>query len=171
MSVVVPRPPVVFSPGDGLLRAEHFQTAYTTNDIERALALFRDRYRIPAFHTIESELPAGGSLRVDLAWVGGMMIELQRASGPGSELFNGVLPPGGDFAVRMHHLGYLIHDADEYAGVEAEAARAGWRVPFRNKVEGFLSWCFVEAPELGHYLEYIFPEPDGAAFLAGLPSS
>ena len=41
----------ILSPGDGLLRNDHFQMAYVTNDIERACAIFSKRYgstRVPS---------------------------------------------------------------------------------------------------------------------------
>jgi hypothetical protein len=99
-----------------------------------------------------------------------MMIELMQAWGPGVELYNARLPADG-YAIQMHHLGYLIHDQAQWDGIEAEAARIGRKVAFKGALPGFLSWCFVEAPELGHYLEYIFPEPEGAAFLQSIPAS
>ena len=170
MSLRVARPPASFNPGEGLFRSEHFQVAYVTNDLPRAVELFRDRYRISEFLHIESELPAGGWLRVELAWVGGMMIELQQSDGPGSELFNSRLPQDG-FAIQMHHLGYLIHDQAQWDALLAEVERSGRTLAFRNAIPGLLTWCFVEAPELGHYLEYIFPEPEGAAFLQSIPAS
>jgi hypothetical protein len=43
------RPRAVFSPGDGLLRNEHFQICYVTNDIARACYIFRDRFGIREF--------------------------------------------------------------------------------------------------------------------------
>jgi hypothetical protein len=148
MSLRVVRPPASFNPGKGLFRSEHFQVAYVTNDLPRAVDLFRDRYRITEF----------------------LQIELQQSDGPGSELFNSRLPADG-FAIQMHHLGYLIHDQAEWDALLAEVERSGRTLAFRNAIPGLLSWCFVEAPELGHYLEYIFPEPEGVAFLQSIPAS
>ena len=31
--------------------------------------------------------------------------------------------------------------------------------------------CFVDAPELGHYLEYIFPTQAGIDFFAAVPAT
>jgi hypothetical protein len=36
---------------------------------------------------------------------------------------------------------------------------------------GFLQARIVEAPDLGHYIEYIFPEAGGVAFFQGAPSN
>lgn len=170
MSARVIRPPAAFNPGDGLFHSEHFQVAYITNDLDRTLALFRERYRVTEFQSIESELAGGGWLRVELAWIGGMMIELMQAGGPGSDLYNKRLPADG-FAIQMHHLGYLIHDQAQWDALDAEVARSGRTIELKNSIEGLLSWCFVKAPELGHYLEYIFPEAGGVAFLQSIPAS
>jgi hypothetical protein len=37
--------------------------------------------------------------------------------------------------------------------------------------EGFMRYCYVEVPELGHYLEYILPEAAGIEFFESVPSN
>ena len=162
------REPVIGQPGAGLLLAEHFQMAYATNDIDRAYDIFRARYGIREFRDLGGPLPNGGEIRVKLAWVGTMMYELLTASGPGSALYIGALPTDR-FAIRHHHLGYLIHDDQQWDGLMAEVARGGWSMPHLKDNPGFLKSCFVEAPELGHYLEFICPEPAGLAFFESVP--
>ena len=164
------RPDATFDPAEGLLRTEQFQMAYATNDIERARTLFGERYGIRAFRRLEGQLPAGGHIHVELAWVGGTMYELLTASGPGSELYIGRLPTD-EFAIRHHHLGFLIHTGDEWNALLTEIARKGWHMPSRSSNPGFMQSCFVEVPELGHYFEYLFPEPAGLAFLESVPGN
>src|SRR5579859_3069181 len=94
MAGVLKRPDAAFGPAKGLLRTEHFQMAYATNDIGRAMALFRDRYGINEFRTLAGQLPAGGHIHIELAWVGTIMYELMTASGPGSDIYMNRLPPG-----------------------------------------------------------------------------
>lgn len=167
---MVPRPPLLTRPpsglsaGAGLLRAEHFQMAYATTDIEAAKQLFAERLGIGAFTPIGGPTPAGGEIRVELAWVGTIMYELMTASGPGSEIVMGRLPREAGFAIRHHHLGYLVRDEAEWAALEAEVARAGWTMPHKSVNPGFMTSCFVDVPALGHYLEYIMPEPAGLDF-------
>ena len=164
------RPPPSPCPGDGLLRNDFFQIAYATNDIDRACTLFGERYGIRAFRRLEGRLPAGGHIRIELALAGGAMYELISADGPGSELFTGLLPAEG-FAIRHHHLGYLIHSASAWDALNREFAERGWTVRSKSDNKGFLKACIVEAPELGHYLEYIFPEPAGIEFFESVPRS
>lgn len=170
MTNILKRPASAFDPGRGLLRAEHFQMAYATNDIDRACALFSDRYGIAEFRRLEGQMPSGGHIRVELAWVGTIMYELLTANGPGAELYVGRLPQG-DFAIRHHHLGFLIQDQAQWDALQDEVARRGWSMPYRNHNAGFMRSCFVDVPELGHYFEYIFPEPAGLAFFEGVPGN
>jgi hypothetical protein len=153
----------------GLLRRDHFQVAYATNDIDRAVALFRDLHGIQHFRRLEGNLDDGGHIRVELAWVGSIMIELLTAQGPGSEIYAGRLPPGDGFAIRHHHLGYLIYDKPAWRSLEAEAERLGRPLLADRNNPGFLRSCFIDAPEMGHYLEYILPESAGLDFFENVP--
>lgn len=157
------RPPLHANMADGLLRAEHFQVAYATSDLEQAQALFALRYGIRNWTPIGGDLPAGGSIRVQLAWVGTVMYELMWAEGPGSAIYMDRLPAGEAFRIRHHHLGYLL-DQSNWDALMASAERDGHAMPHVSHSTGFMNSCFVDAPELGHYLEYICPEPAGAAF-------
>ena len=151
----------------GLLRAAHFQIAYATNDIDRACALFAEKFGISNFTRLEGPLAAGGHIRVELAWVGPVMYELITAEGAGSDIYVGRLPQVG-FAVRHHHLGYLVSDSAEWDALLAEAQRVGADVPWISHNAGFMKSCFIDAPLLGHYLEYICPEAAGTAFFASV---
>jgi hypothetical protein len=170
MKPLVKRPAVTFSAGNGLLRNDHFQVAYATNDIERACAIFRDRFGIKDYRRLEGPMAEGGKIRVELAWAGGTMYELVCAEGPGSECFTSVLPPVG-FSIRPHHLGHFVHSQAEWVAIEQEIERGGWTVARKTDVPGFLKAYIIGAPELGHYLEYIYPEAGGIAFFEGVPSS
>jgi hypothetical protein len=170
MSGVLKRPNSAFTPGNGLLRTEHFQMAYATNDIDRAMALFRTRYGVREFRTLEGQLPAGGHIHIELAWVGTVMYELMTASGPGSAIYMDRLPPG-DFVVKHHHLGFLIPDQAQWDALMAEVERGGWSMPHASNTPGFMQSCFVDVPELGHYFEYLFPAPAGLAFFESVPGN
>lgn len=155
------RPLLSPDPRAGLMRAEHFQMAYATNDIDRAQALFGERYGIRNWTRLEGQLPAGGAIRVELAWVGTVMYELISAEGDGSAIYMDRLPTGEGFHLKHHHLGYLI---DSQAEWQALIALAGEDLVHHSVNAGFMTSCFVAAPELGHYLEFIRPEAAGRAF-------
>lgn len=163
------RPELLLEPAGGLLRTEHFQVAYATNDIERACELFRQRFGIREFRRLEGAMPSGGHIHVELAWVGNTMYELLSAEGPGAELYMGRVPIEG-FAIRHHHLGFLIHDEAQWQALLATVERDGWTLLSKSHTPGFMRSCFVDAPELGHYLEYLFPEPAGLEFFENVPA-
>jgi hypothetical protein len=170
MFAILQRPQAAARLGESVLTAEHFEIAYATNDLDRARAVFADRLGITQFAPLGGALPEGGEIEILLGWAGGVMYELLSASGPGSAVYMERLPTDR-FAVQHHHLGYLIHDAVEWAGLEAEIARRGWTIRVDANIEGFMRQKFVEVPELGHLLEYLWPEPAGLAFLDTVPGN
>lgn len=170
MRAKLKRPAMAVRPGKSLLKAEHFEVAYATTDIERAKAIFADRFGITQFAPLGGSLPEGGEIQILLGWAGGVMYELLTASGPGSAVYVEKLPTDR-FAIQHHHLGHLIHDAEEWAALEAEVARKGWVVRVNQTIEGFMRQMFVEVPELGHLLEYLWPEPAGVAFFDAVPGN
>jgi hypothetical protein len=170
MQPLVHRPAVTLNPGNGLFRNDHFQVAYATNDIGRACAVFKERYGIKEYRGLEGALPEGGYIHIELAWVGGIMYELLYSSGAGSDRFTSVLPASG-FAIRHHHLGYLVYSQAHWDALQHEIEHGGWKTVSKSDNKGFLQACIIEAPDMGHYLEYIYPEAAGIAFFEGVPSS
>ena len=170
MREFIRRPAATFRPGSGLLRNDHFQVAYATNDIDRACEIFSHQLGIERFRSLEGALPAGGHIRVELAWVGNTMYELLTATGAGSDIYVSRLPTDA-FAIKHHHLGFFIHDEAQWSALAAEAARMGKSLLAKNNNRGFLQSCFIDVPELGHYLEFIFPETAGIAFFEDVPGN
>ncbi len=157
------RPPADFDAGKGLLLLEQFQMAYVTTDIEQAGDLFRRRLGIREFTRLEGETAAGGYIRADFAWVGTLMYELIQPEGPGSDIFSNHLPDTDEFVIRHHHLGFLVQNQAQWDAVQANAQRSGLQVLGQNS-NALLDVCFVDVPECGHYLEYLFANETGMAF-------
>lgn len=164
------RPTSTFDPRDGLLRADHFQVAYATNDIERAKQIFSERFGIRAFRELKGPLPAGGHIHIELAWFGNTMYELVTSSGPGSDVFMRHITSDA-FTIRHHHLGFLLHNDNEWSGMLAGVEKHGGRILSKSDNVGFMKTCMVEIPDLGHCFEYLFPEPAGLAFLENVPAN
>jgi hypothetical protein len=156
------------NPREGLLLAEHFQMAYVTTDMDRALGLFRRCFGIQRFSRLEGEMAAGGHIRAEFAWVGTIMYEVICASGPGSDLYMDRLPRGNGFHLKHHHLGFLLRSREEWDAVQAKAGEIGWPIPYRND-NPLVEVCFVDATELGHYLEYFLPKQAGLNFFENVP--
>jgi hypothetical protein len=170
MDYLLPRPPGMFDPSKGLLRAEQFQTAYLTNDLDRAKTLFTERLGIRDFQDLGGPLPHGGTIRVALAWVGTIMYELMETEGSEISVYADWLPREAGFHIRHHHLGYILHDRPQLDGVETAARAVDWPVAHRN-ANPLVEVMFVHAPELGHYLEYMLPTAAGLDFFNGVPRS
>ena len=68
MTPFIRRPDAVFDPGAGLLRADHFQMAYVTNDLDQACDFFSQRLGISAYGEIGGAMPSGGQIKVRFAW-------------------------------------------------------------------------------------------------------
>lgn len=154
---------------NGLMRKEQFQTGYVTNDLDQACKVLAERYGIDNFSFIDGEMAGGGRIRVAFAWVGGNMYEIIDARG-GSEadFYTSRLPKDG-FGLVFHHLGYMIHSQEEWDTVRAEIAERDMAVALHTEVPDFMDAIYIEAPELGHYLEYIFPAQGGLAFFDAVP--
>ena len=164
------RPSASFDPASGLLRTDHFQVAYSTNDLERACAIFSDRFGVRQWQFMESPFPEGGLMTLKLAWVGSVMYELIDARGPGSDIWASRLP-ADEFVIQHHHLGYLIHDKPQWDALTAEIERGKWNLSYLTENPGFLKACYVEVPVLGHYFEYIFPEEAGYEYFQNVPAN
>ncbi|WP_317929625.1 hypothetical protein [Halioxenophilus sp. WMMB6] len=169
MTSRIRRPELNLTNAQGLLTNDHFQIAYATNDIERALAQFKE-LGIHQIRRLEGKMAAGGYIRVELAWMGNTLYELITAEGPGSDLYMKALPDA-DFAFRLHHLGFLIYTKAQWLTLQTTVAKQGWPLLSENIDHGFMRHCFVDIPPLGHYLEFIWPEAAGLAYFAKVPAN
>ena len=169
MKSVWEKPKSTFDPSKGLLNNDQYHMGYVTNDLERAVQVFRDRYRVPGFRESDVETASGATIKVRATWLGNMGYEITWASGPGTEHYTRDLPTSG-FVLRHHHVGFLIADDSEWQALEDEVDRGRWTVTQRSDTPGFGRTMFVEAPELGHYLEFVMPDTGLAARLDGTPT-
>lgn len=170
MSFVLPRIATSGGPAAGLLRAEHFQMAYVTNDADAACELLGRQLGIAAFARLEGPNPEGGHVRAEFAWVGNLMFEVIEASGPGNAIFTQRLPQRDGFVLHHHHLGYLIKDQAEWEALLANTAAHGWAIPHHG-INPLVEVCFVEVPGLPHLLEYLFATEVGMQFFNSVPRS
>jgi hypothetical protein len=156
------------SGGGGALRHDNFQIGYVTNDMERACAVFAERFGIRDYQSAGGGLDGGGHMNAKLVWVGEVMYELIEATGPGSEFYTKVLDPD-QFSIRFHHSGFFVYDDPSWRALQEDVATRGWKVWQNRAIDGFIRIFYAEVPELGHCLEYIFPEPEGIKFFENTP--
>ncbi|MCX7864928.1 MAG: VOC family protein [Novosphingobium sp.] len=163
------RPMPVLDPARGLLHNEHYHIGYVTNDIERASRLFRERFGVSTFRETFSQMSGGGSLSLRSVWIGNMMFEITCGLGPGMELYSDHAPADGDFVLAFHHLGYLVADDASWALLRHTIASEGWHLRLDADIPGYCRAIYVEAPELGHYLEFVQPAEGLSARLNATP--
>jgi hypothetical protein len=152
----------------GMLCKEHSHSAWVTNDLDRALDIFSRRYGVGDYSFIEGPNPQGGQIKVAFAWAGGQILEIICASGPGFEFYYEMLPDG-EFAIRFHHLGFLVEDDTGWKQLEEELREGEWSIALSTLAGDFIDAYYIKAPELGHYLEYVRPFPTGDAFYNTVP--
>lgn len=153
--------------------AAHSQVAYVTSDLDRALAIFRDDYDVPAFHVFANDVSGlvqsdGARLRIALALVGGVEIELIEPQGESAPLFSAALPADGSFAIRFHHVAIRIDGT--LADFEAHMASidpARHPVIWHGAMGDVMRYAYTdERPALGHFVEHVWMDPELRAQLA-----
>ena len=154
--------------------AAHSQVAYVTGDLDRALAVFRDDYDVPSFHVFANDMPGlvqsdGARLKIALALVGGVEIELIEPQGDSAPLFSAALPADGSFAIRFHHVAIRIDGT--LADFEAHMASldpARHPVVWHGAMGDVLRYAYTdERAVLGHFVEHVWMHPDLRAQMAG----
>lgn len=155
-------------------KATHSQVAYVTNDLDRALAVFRDEYDVPAFHVFGNDAPGlvqsdGARLKIALAKVGDVEIELIEPIGDSAPLFSAVLPSDGSFAIRFHHVAYRIDGTvADFDAHMASIDQSRHPVIWSGALGDIMRFAYTdERTLLGHYVEHVWMHPDMLAAMAG----
>ncbi len=138
--------------------SNHFQNAYVTPDIDRAVALLAERFgvtaepmRIDVTQTFRTADGVGeGTLRLALIQLGRLEYELiQPLSGNVAIYADAVMP---NQLLRFHHVGMRT---DDFEQVRAESERHGRPIVLEGEAYG-IRFLYADARQtLGHYLEYI----------------
>jgi hypothetical protein len=155
------------------LFAPFCQVAYVTNDMERALGVFRDDYGIPSFFVMESrfdavvdEAPGRMALRIALANVDGVQVEVIEDIGSSFDLYTEPLPEDGSFRIAFHHVCIRIEGGIE--NWEKHLAELGDRPHYyrANVGEGSRVIYTDERAQLGHYIEHVWFGPEITKMMA-----
>jgi len=148
------------------LNSQHSQVAYVTNDREAAARLFEDEYGVPGFFHFSNidnglEIGNGPQLKIALARVGGVEIELIEPIGDTAPLFKDVLPGGPGLAIRFHHVAIRIDGPKE--NWEAHLASIDFArhpIVFEGELGEDLRFLYTdERAALGHYVEHVWMSP------------
>lgn len=145
------------------LNARHSQIAYVTTDLDRALAVWRDQFDVPSFYVFTNDMPGLESshpfqLKIALAHVGGVEIELIEPLHGSAPLHAAPLPTDGSFAMRFHHVAMRV----EGSLADFEAHMAGLDpalhpVVWSGRMGDLMRFAYTdERATLGHHIEHVW---------------
>ncbi len=147
-----------------MLFQNHFQNAYVTRDIDKAMQLMQERYGIERFLCIDPDVevmtpdgPRRSICRAALGWADSdMMIELIEPRGGSVDIYSCALPE--DDSPRFHHAAMRVDDWDR---IHEYLEREGWTIAVEHHMPEGLNFMYVDARDtLGHYLEYVWAVPE-----------
>jgi hypothetical protein len=144
---------------------DHFQNAYVTHDINKAITLFERHYNVQGFVPVELELdvttPAGQNklhMWLAYAWAGRTQIEIiQPLSGAVQHYVDSLPADKSDFKPAFNHIAMR---RDDLNAMLAEVESLSLPVLLDGTLEG-LRFIYVDArAELGHLLEFVWTIPE-----------
>lgn len=155
------------------------QVAWVTPDLDRSLVQFRSLYGVPDFLVMEQTFPASVfgregeiSLRIALANVDAMQLELIQPLGGNDSIYRDVLPAGGAHANVFHHVCVKVYGP--LCAWDAHIAALGPHQPVVYSGDVGPDARFVYTDEratLGMYLEHVwFGEETEARMTSAVPT-
>ncbi|MFT4247615.1 MAG: VOC family protein [Pseudomonas sp.] len=152
-----------------MLEGRHYQNAYVTRDIDRAVADFRARADVRTViqfdNTSEVTTPKGRESlvsRLAFIWVGNLQYELIQPVSGAEDLYASALR--ADDTPAFHHICMRVDDWDSF---RARVDRQSLPVVLEGGNES-LRFLYLDAREfLGHYLEYTWMSAERWAQIGG----
>ncbi len=151
-----------------MLFRNHFQLGYAVKSVDGALESLREKFGVRKWQV--RQLPEASPIRA-LAWayVKDMMIELVEVK-PGHLPYYDDWIPESVSALRLHHLGYMVENEEEWQAVNKRFDDLGIQMAMDLELGNkLLSRYFDTVPLLGHYCEFVLLKPDGKTFWADVP--
>lgn len=161
-----------------LLRG-HFQNAYVTHNLDKAIEIFSNQYGIERFDRFDPDMivktTAGEKplcVRVASFWVGGLNIEVIEPVSGYVDHYVSMLPANRSDAVpRPHHLSFRRDDQqsmrDDIAKLRLPLAFEG-PLSIKNPIPNLIFVYLDARATLGHYIELTWKSREGWA-LVGWP--
>lgn len=157
-----------------MIVGRHYQNAYVTRNVDKAVAQFKDRADIRTLLETQVSVnlwtPKGegvGVQKLAFVWVGDMQFELiQPIEGDVLSLYRDALPT--DDSLKFHHVCQLVDDWDAFM---ARVDQQPFPVVLKGGTAGMLEFLYLDTREwLGHYTEYVWMVPDRWAAMGGRPA-
>ncbi len=138
---------------------QHYQNAYVTRNVDKAVASFREHADTRLIIETEVEVklwtPQGegtGVQKLAFVWVDDFNYELiEPKAGDALAIYRDALPD--DDSLKFHH---VCHRVDDWDQLQAHIAASPFPVVLKGGASGILQFCYVDTrPWLGHYTEYL----------------
>lgn len=157
-----------------MIVGRHYQNAYVTRNVDKAVAEFKQRADIRTLLETQVSVnlwtPQGegiGVQKLAFVWVGDLQCELiQPIEGDVLSLYRDALP--ADDSLTFHHVCQLVDDWDAFL---ARVDQQTFPVVLKGGTPGMLEFLYLDTrPWLGHYTEYVWMVPDRWAAMGGRPA-
>lgn len=154
-----------------MIVGRHYQNAYVTRNVDKAVAEFKQRADIRTLLETQVSVnlwtPQGegvGVQKLAFVWVGDLQFELiQPIEGDVLSLYRDALP--ADDSLTFHHVCQLVDDWDAFL---ARVDQQPFPVVLKGGTPGMLEFLYLDTrPWLGHYTEYVWMVPDRWAAMGG----
>jgi Glyoxalase/Bleomycin resistance protein/Dioxygenase superfamily len=154
-----------------MITGRHYQNAYVTRNVDKAVATFREHADVRTIMEIETPVqvwtPQGegsGVQKLAFVWVEDLNYELiEPKAGDVLAIYRDALP--ADDSLQFHH---VCHVVDDWAELEAKVAASPFPVVLKGGTPGLLQFCYTDTRSwLGHYTEYVWMVPDRWAAMGG----
>jgi len=154
-----------------MLIGRHYQNAYVTRNVDKAVADFKENAEIRKLIEIEVPVqlwtPQGegkGVQKLAFIWVEDLQCELiQPGEGDVLALYRDALP--ADDRLVFHHICQRVDDWDAFM---ARADTERFPIVLRGDTPGLLEFAYLDTRAwLGHYTEYVWMVPERWAGMGG----
>ena len=145
------------------------QLAYTTNDLEQALAIYAEHYGIPSFHRLDAHIVArvgdregSAELKIALANVRGVNIELMEASHDVGGFFTSAISGRSGFAFALHHVCQRLEGSiSNWDAHLTDLQMSGRQIAFYGDAGDYARLVFTDdRAMLGAYVEHLWMTPE-----------
>lgn len=155
-----------------MFEGHHYQVAYVTRDIDKAMADFRTRASIRHETYFETEMevsgPNGTAImhnKLSLLWVGNVQYEFIEHVKGLEGVYHPALPADGSWRPAFHHVCSRIVDWDDF---RRRVDQQDMPVAFEGNA-GPLKFLYLDGRAVcGHYLEYTSMPDEMWAHMGGL---
>lgn len=154
-----------------MITGRHYQNAYVTRNVDKAVAQFREHADVRTLIEIEVPVqvwtPDGegtGVQKLAFVWVGDLNYELiEPKSGDVLAIYRDALP--ADDRLQFHH---VCHVVDNWAEFEARVANSPFPIVLKGGTPGMLQFAYTDTRAwLGHYTEFVWMVPERWAAMGG----